>query len=94
MRANEFVKKFGWDRAKEVSSETPDKTATHWVFRKVPSYYSIDFKSWFYDGEWWGSDCYSEQDLMDSYGDNFVLNLEDLKRLVESWELVESWGGS
>lgn len=93
MRANEFIKKFGWDKAKEVIVDIPDKTATHWVFRKVPSYYSIDFKSWFYDGEWCDSDCHSEQDLIDSYGANFVLNLKDLKRLVESWELVKDLYG-
>ncbi|MFH4077675.1 hypothetical protein WAI85_21700, partial [Acinetobacter baumannii] len=49
--------------------------------------------SWFHDGEWWDSDCHTEQDLIDSYGEDFVVNLSNLKRLVESIDLVNSLGG-
>ncbi|EMD9694378.1 hypothetical protein VXG46_003578, partial [Acinetobacter baumannii] len=68
-------------------------TATHWVFRKIPNYYSVDFQSWFHDGEWWDSDCHTEQDLIDSYGEDFVVSLSDLKRLVESLERINKCGG-
>ncbi|MFH7897214.1 hypothetical protein WDN63_020170 [Acinetobacter baumannii] len=81
------------EKAREVVEGAPDKTATHWVFRKIPNYYSVDFQSWFHDGEWWDSDCHTEQDLIDSYGEDFVVSLFDLKRLIDSLETIESWGG-
>lgn len=93
MKAIKFIQQHGVDRAREVVEGAPDKTATHYVFRKIPNYYSVDFQSWFRDGEWWDSDCYNEQDLIDSYGLEFVANLSDLKRLVESVDMVKSLGG-
>lgn len=93
MKPERFIREFGVKKAREVVEGAPDKTATHWVFRKVPNYYSVDFQSWFHDDEWWDSDCHTEQDLIDSYGEDFVVNLSDLKRLVESVDLVDSWGG-
>lgn len=89
MNAIKFIKDHGVDKAREVVEGAPDKTATHYVFRKIPSYYSVEFQSWHHDGEWWDSDCHTEQDLIDSYGSDFVLSLSDLKRLVESVELVK-----
>ncbi|MBD0437569.1 hypothetical protein [Acinetobacter baumannii] len=93
MKPEQFIRDFGVEKAREVVEGAPDKTATHWVFRKVPNYYSVDFQSWFHDDEWWDSDCHTEQDLIDSYGEDFVVNLSDLKRLVESVDLVDSLGG-
>ena len=93
MKANDFVKEFGLVKAKDVLGGMPDKTATHYVFRKIPNYYSVDFQSWFYDVDWWDSDCNTEQELIDSYGNEFVVNLEELKTVVEAWELVNSFGG-
>lgn len=87
--AIEFIQDHGIDRARNVVNGAPDKTATHYVFRKIPNYYSVEFQSWYYDGEWWDSDCHTEHDLIDRYGSDFVLSLSDLKRLVESVELVK-----
>ncbi|MFW1768217.1 hypothetical protein [Acinetobacter baumannii] len=92
MKPEQFIREFGEKKAREVVEGAPDKTATHWVFRKVPNYYSVDFQSWFHDDEWWDSDCHTEQDLIDSYGDDFVVSLSDLKRLVESVEIIETVG--
>ena len=88
MNAIQFIKEHGVDKAREVVEGAPDKTATHYVFRKIPSYYSVEFQSWHHDGEWWDSDCHTEQDLIDSYGSDFVLSLSDLKPLVESIDHV------
>ena len=81
----------GWRKLRRLLISVPDRTATHWVFRKMPNYYSIDFQSWFHDGEWWDSDCHTEHDLIDSYGDDFVVNLERLKQVVESVEIVNKF---
>jgi len=93
MNAIQFIKEHGVEKAREVVDGAPDKTATHYVFRKIPNYYSVDFQSWHNDGEWWDSDCQTEQDLIDSYGHDFVVNLSDLKRIVESLDLLKSNGG-
>ncbi|EMC7952622.1 hypothetical protein VLI61_003573 [Acinetobacter baumannii] len=93
MKPEQFIREYGVEKAREVVEGAPDKTATHWVFRKIPNYYSVDFQSWFHDGEWWDSDCHTEQDLIDSYGEDFVVSLSDLKRLVESLERINKCGG-
>lgn len=93
MNAIQFIQQYGVEKAREVVEGAPDKTATHYVFRKIPSYYSVEFQSWYHDGEWWDSDCHTEQDLIDSYGSDFVLSLSDLKPLVESVDLVNWHGG-
>ena len=89
MDATQFIKEYGVEKAREVVGGAPDKTATHYVFREIPSYYSVEFQSWYHDGEWWDSDCHTEQDLIDSYGEDYVVSLSDLKRLVESIYLVK-----
>ena len=91
MNAIQFIKEHGVDKAREVIDGAPDKTATHYVFRKIPRYYSVEFQSWYHDGEWWDSDCHTEQDLIDSYGSDFVLSLSDLKRLVESVDIINKF---
>ncbi|MFX9325204.1 hypothetical protein ABTP01_18520 [Acinetobacter baumannii] len=93
MKPEHFIREFGVKKAREVVEGAPDKTATHYVFRKIPSYYSVEFQSWYHDDEWWDSDCHTEQDLIDSYGSDFVLSLSDLKRLVDSVDLVNNCGG-
>ena len=89
MNAIDFIKQHGVDKAREVVVGAPDKTATHYVFRKIPSYYSVEFESWFHDGEWWDSDCYTELNLIDSCGSDFFVNLSVLKRLIEGVELIK-----
>ena len=98
MNATDFIKQHGVDKAREVVSGAPDKTATHYVFRKIPSYYSVEFQSWYHDGEWWDSDCHTEQDLIDSYGEDYVVNLSDLKNLIANIDsqiaikFIKEWG--
>ena len=60
MNAYQFIQKHGIEKAREVVEGAPDKTATHYVFRKIPRYYSVEFQSWYHDGEWWDSDCHTE----------------------------------
>ena len=93
MNATDFIKQHGVEKARKVVEGAPDKTATHYVFRKISNYYSVEFQSWHHDDEWWDSDCHTEQDLINSYGLDFVVSLSDLKRLVESVDLIESYGG-
>ena len=67
MYANEFVKKFGWDKAKEIIAKFHNNELQ-----------SCCFDSGLINGEdksWWDICVY------------------DLKRLVESHELVEACGG-
>ena len=98
MNAINFIKQHGIDKAREVVEGAPDKTATHYVFRKIPSYYSVEFQSWYHDGEWWDSDCHTEQDLIDSYGEDYVVNLSDLKNLIANIDsqiaikFIKEWG--
>lgn len=67
MKANEFVKKFGWERARKIVNEAGYKHCT----------FNLNLNAW---QQFPSPDC-----------DHVVIN--DLKRLVESWELVESIGG-
>ena len=60
MKANEFVKKFGWDKVKSIV---------------------LDFN---YN---------SSNKFIVNLTDNSAISIYDLKRLVESYELVESFGG-
>ena len=98
MNATDFIKQHGVDKAREIVEGAPDKTATHYVFRKIPSYYSVEFQSWYHDGEWWDSDCHTEQDLIDSYGEDYVVNLSDLKNLIANIDsqiaikFIKEWG--
>lgn len=72
MKANEFVKKFGWEEAKEIVGGLPEK------FKFKPL----------------GSVCWDNNTY--KYSDRFkprssLVNMADLKRLVESWELVNEF---
>ncbi len=89
MNAIQFLKEQGVEKAREVVEGAPDRTATHWVFNKIPFYQSLFHCKWFHDGFWWDCDCHTEKDLIDSYGEQFIVSLSDLKRLVESIELVK-----
>ena len=98
MNAIKFIQQHGVEKAREVVEGAPDKTATHYVFRKIPSYYSVEFQSWYHDGEWWDSDCHTEQDLIDNYGEDYVVNLSDLKNLIANIDsqiaikFIKEWG--
>lgn len=71
MRANEFVKKFGWIKAKDVVRNSPESFNDSW-------------------------NCYRARD--NKYSNRFkpsldIVNISDLKRLIESHEIVECMGG-
>lgn len=74
MKANEFVKKFGWGKAKEVVSFTSNVCAD-------PTHFDSDL------------DIYVHWDDFKGVMDESDVYINDLKRLVESWGLVESFGG-
>ena len=74
MKANEFVKKFGWDKAKEVASFTSNVCAD-------PTHFDSDL------------DIYVHFDDFKGVMDESDVCIADLKRLVESHELVERVGG-
>ncbi|WP_179995626.1 hypothetical protein [Acinetobacter sp. YH16053] len=65
MKANEFVKKFGWLRAKQILKYSDD-SHRYFIADGISTTYS-------------------------KYGDGFY-SLADLKRLVESHELVKEHG--
>lgn len=67
MKANEFVRKFGWVWAKEVVDNQPKIDAQ--IFNPYNAKYSS------------------------KYTLKKGVSVAHLKRLVESYELVESWGG-
>ncbi|KXZ65594.1 hypothetical protein [Acinetobacter venetianus] len=93
MQAIQFIKDHGVKKAKEVVEGIPDKTASHYVISKRSHYYSVDFQSYFNNGDWYDSDYTSEQDLANDYEPQNVIRLNDLKRLVESITIVEDHGG-
>ena len=69
MKANEFVKKFGWEEAIEIVDGLPEK----FIFKPL------------------GSVCWDNNTY--KYSDRFkprssLVNMADLKRLVESHELI------
>lgn len=74
MKANEFVKKVGWDKAKEVASFTSNVC-------EDPTHFDSDL------------DIYVHFDDFKGIMDESDICIGDLKRIVESWELVESYKG-
>lgn len=88
MNAIQFIKENGVEKAREVVEGAPDKTASHYVISKRPHYYSVDFQSYFNNGDWYDSDYTSEQDLANDYEPQNVIRISDLKRLVDSVDLI------
>ena len=76
MKANEFVKKFGWDEVKRIV--TTYTNATH----------VTDDAMLFVNGDVYRKKYSWFADSLDN-----MVTITDLKRLVESYELVESVGG-
>lgn len=74
MEANEFVKRFGWDIAKEVASFTSNVCAD-------PTHFDSDL------------DIYVHFDDFKGVMDESDVCIADLKRIIESHELVEKVGG-
>lgn len=98
MNAIQFIQQHGVDKARGVVSGAPDRTATHWVFNKIPFYQSLFHCKWFHDGFWWDCDCHTEKDLIDSYGEQFIVSLSDLKNLIANIDsqiaikFIKEWG--
>ena len=91
MKANEFVKKFGWDAAKDIL-----KNKRSWIDKKsgrelTDNSFVLKSKTYEYAIGTLYMGNFSDYDE-NSYRVGEV-NLLLLKRLVESHELVESFGG-
>ncbi|MCH7295456.1 hypothetical protein [Acinetobacter higginsii] len=90
-----YFQKFGLVGAKTALANIPDKTATHLgvVIDDEPTYYSLDFGSYWDNCDWQDSDYRTVTELSDVYNDGWCVDLSELKRLVESVGLVKKQGG-
>ena len=86
MKANEFVKKFGWAEAEIVLSKIP--LCAH-KFDVVDG--KVIYLQKVEDSLYWYNKPRKQYDYFSIDCEKYLLN--DLKRLVESWELVEKFGG-
>lgn len=95
MKPEQFIREFGVEKAREVVEDAPNDST---LFRlggieEIPTYLKVkDGKYWRYS---WRSGfreaCQSTYNKINDAGE--LVSLSDLKRLVESVDLVESWGG-
>ncbi|MCZ3063119.1 hypothetical protein NYZ01_16190 [Acinetobacter baumannii] len=95
MKPEQFIREYGLDKAREVVEDAPNDST---LFRlggieEIPTYLKVkDGKYWRYS---WRSGfreaCQSTYNKINDAGE--LVSLSDLKRLVESVDLVESWGG-
>lgn len=92
MNAIEFIKNNGVDKAREVLEGAPDRTASHYV-ADTDTYFSEEFHTYFDHSlnDWETADLHCVSDLEANY--EFVLDISELKRLVESVDLVNCNGG-
>ena len=88
MNAIEFIKNNGVDKAREVLEGAPDRTASHYV-ADTDTYFSEEFHTYFDHSlnDWETADLHCVSDLEANY--EFVLDISELKRLVESVDLVK-----
>lgn len=77
------------EQMKKIVDGAPDSTATHWVETKLGHYYSVEFQSYFRDGDWHDSDYHTEQELINDYGLDNVLDLDDLRTELAKREPME-----
>ncbi|EMT2447094.1 hypothetical protein WMF02_002093 [Acinetobacter baumannii] len=87
-----YFQKFGLTGAKTALANIPDKTATHLgvVIDDEPTYYSLDFGSYWDNSDWQDSDFRTVAELSEAYKDGWCVDLSELKRLVESVDLINS----
>ena len=92
MNSIEFIKNNGVDKAREVLEGAPDRTASHYV-ADTDTYFSEEFHTYFDHilNDWETADLHCVSDLEANY--EFVLDISELKRLVESVDLVNLKGG-
>ena len=88
MNAIEFIKNNGVDKAREVLEGAPDRTASHYV-ADTDKYFSEEFHTYFDHSlnDWETADLHCVSDLEANY--EFVLDISELRRLVESVESVD-----
>ena len=91
MNATDFIKQHGVDKAREIVEGAPDRTASHYV-ADTDTYFSEEFLTYFDHSlnDWETADLHCVSDLEANY--EFVLDIPELKRLVESVGLVEQFG--
>ena len=89
---HQFIKEHGIEKARKVIEGAPDKTATHYVV-DTDTYFSEEFHTYFDHSlnDWETADLHCVSDLEANY--EFVLDISELKRLVESVDLVNCNGG-
>ncbi|WP_335876844.1 hypothetical protein [Acinetobacter baumannii] len=92
MKPEQFIREFRVEKAREVVEGAPDKTATHYVI-DTDTYYSEDFLTYFDHSleDWETADLNNIAELETIY--EHVVSLSDLKRLVESVDRVNAFGG-
>lgn len=91
MKPEQFIRDLGVGKAREVVEGAPDKTASHYV-ADTDTYYSEDFLTYFDHSleDWETADLNNIGELENTY--EHVVSLSDLKRLVESLEIIETVG--
>ncbi|WP_151963626.1 hypothetical protein [Acinetobacter oleivorans] len=92
MSAIQYIQKFHITNARKVVEGSPDRTASHYVV-DTDTYYSEDFLTYFDHSldDWETADLNSIDELETIY--ELVIDLRILKRLVESLDYVNKWGG-
>ncbi|EHU3263657.1 hypothetical protein AYA92_RS02385 [Acinetobacter baumannii] len=91
MKPEQFIREFGVKKAREVVEGAPDRTASHYVV-DTDTYYSEEFLTYFDHSleDWETADLNNIGELETIY--EHVVSLSDLKRLVESLEIIETVG--
>ncbi len=90
-----YFQKFGLTGAKYALANIPDRTTTHLgvVIDDEPTYYSLDFGSYWDNSDWQDSDFGTVAELSEAYKDGWCVDLSELKRLVESLDPIRKVGG-
>lgn len=93
MTTIQYIQRFGLIGAKTALTSIPDKTATHLgvVIDDEPTYYSLDFGSYWDNCDWQDSDYGTVSELSEAYKDGWCVDLSELKRLAESVDYLNEW---
>ncbi len=88
MKPEQFIREFGVEKAREVVEGVPEG-ATHYGLRQYRQWEGRILKT-FTEGSWRSTAVFGGNLR---FIEDDCLCIQDLKRLVESIDLVESWGG-
>ena len=80
MTALEFIKKFGWNRVKEIILAW-SKFLDQCEISEMPTHFDLDLEIFVH-----------EDDFCSPLGESNIL-VDDLKQYVDAYELVQSYGG-